>query len=42
MPVIKASALALSMQGAGANTEKGNVNNLLDFIEKYTKGVVKN
>ena len=42
MPIIKASALALSMQGAGANTEKGNFNNLVDFVEEYTKGVIKN
>ena len=42
MPLIKASALALSMQGAGANTEKGNFENLISFIENYTKGVIKN
>ena len=42
MPIIKASALCLSMQGAGANLKEGNVNNLLDFIENYTKGVIKN
>ncbi len=42
MPVIKASALALAMQGAGANTEKGNFNNLIDFVENYTKKVIKN
>ena len=32
MPLIKASALALSMQGAGANLEDGNFDHLLDFI----------
>ena len=42
MPIIKATALSLSMQGAGANTENGNFNHLIDFIENYTKGVIKN
>ena len=42
MPLIKASALALSMQGAGANLEDGNFDHLLDFIQDYTKGVIKN
>lgn len=42
MPLIKAAALAISMQGAGANSEKGNFNNVIDYIEKYTKGVIKN
>lgn len=42
MPIIKASALALSMQGAGANLEKGNFDNLISFVEDYVKGVIKN
>ena len=41
MPIIKASALCLSMQGAGANLQDGNVNHLLNYIEDYVKGVVK-
>lgn len=42
MPIIKAIALNLSIQGAGANTEQGNFNNVLEFIEDYIKSVVKN
>lgn len=42
MPIIKTSAIALAMQGAGANPETGNFNNLIDFIENYTKGIIKN
>ena len=42
MPIIKACAMSLAMQGAGANVPEGNFNNLINFIEKYVKGIVKN
>lgn len=44
MPIIKASALALSIQGTNQNTEDslGGFKNLQEFIEDYLKAKVKN
>ena len=43
MPLIKASALALAVQGSTQNTEKsiGGFKNLQEFIEEYIKAKVK-
>ena len=44
MPIIKASALALSIQGTNQNTKDslGGFKNLQEFIEDYLKAKVKN
>lgn len=41
MPMIKASAIALAVQGSNQNL-KDNFNNILTFIEDYVKANVKN
>lgn len=42
MPIMKAIEMGLAMQGAGANVEAGNFNNIIAFIEKYIKYAIKN
>ena len=44
MPIIKASAIALAVQGSNQNTEdsKNGFQNLLQFIEEYVQAKVKN
>lgn len=42
MPIIKATAMCLAMQGAGANPAEKNFHHLIDFVENYIKYAVKN
>ena len=42
MPIMKATAMCLAMQGAGANPPEENFHKLINFIEDYIKYAVKN
>ena len=42
MPIMKATAMCLAMQGAGANPPEKNFHNLINFVENYIKHAVKN
>lgn len=42
MPIMKATAMCLAMQGAGANPPEKNFHHLIDFVENYIKYAVKN